>query len=50
MIGRDGIAQGLTAYMRINFRGADAFVSQHFLYGPQVGAILDQFGGKAVTQ
>ena len=36
--------------MRIDFRGGNAFVSQHFLHRPQVGAALNQMGGKRMPE
>ena len=36
--------------MHVYFCGRDIFMSQHHLYGPQVGTSLEQMSGKAVTE
>ena len=36
--------------MRINLGGTDAFVAQHGLNGPQIGATFQQSRGKTVAQ
>ena len=36
--------------MHVYFCGRDIFMSQHHLYGPQVGTSFEQMSGKAVTE
>lgn len=43
-------AQEFAVEMGIDFGGGDAFVSQHFLYGAQVGAALYQVGGERMAE
>lgn len=44
------IGKPFGADVGINLGGADVRVSQHFLDGPQVGAVIKQMGGKGMTQ
>ena len=43
-------SQECVVEMYIYLGGSDAFVSQHLLYGPQVGSAFEQVGGEAVAQ
>ena len=36
--------------VRVDFCGGDVFVSQHLLYGAQVGTAFQQVGGEAVAK
>ena len=44
------VPQARTGHVRVNLGGADAGVAEQFLDDPQVGAVLQQMGGKAVPQ
>ena len=43
------IVEGLACFFGVDFGGGDDFVAQHGLYGPQVGAALEQMSGKGVA-
>jgi hypothetical protein len=36
--------------MYIHFCGGNAFVAEHLLNGPQIGAVLQKVGGKRVPE
>ena len=36
--------------MHVDFGGGDALMSEHFLYGTQIGAALEKMRGKGVTE
>ena len=44
------LAQVAAVQMHIDFCGANVFVAEHGLYGAEVGAPLQQMGGKAVAE
>jgi len=44
------IPQVIPVQMGIYFRGGDAFVAEHFLYGAEVGAAFHEMGGKGVAE
>ena len=44
------LAQVAAVQMHIDFCGANVFVAEHGLYGTEVGAPLQQMGGKAVAE
>lgn len=44
------LAQGRGVDVRIDFSGANTFVSQHHLNGAEVGTALQQFGGERVAK
>lgn len=44
------LAQSLAGDVGVNFRGADAGVAEEFLDHAQVGAVLHQMRGEAVSQ
>ena len=44
------LAQSCGVDVRIDFSGANTFVSQHHLNGAEVGPTLEQFGGERVTK
>lgn len=46
----DGVAQELLAEVGVDLGGGDFLVAQHLLHGAQVGAVLHQLGGEAVTE
>lgn len=50
MVLDDFAAQHGAVDMRVDFGGGDALVPQHALDGPQVGASLEQVGGKRVAE
>ena len=37
-------------YMHIDFCRCDALMSEHFLYGAQIGAALEKMRGKGMTE
>ena len=45
-----GLSQKFAVEMRVNFRGCNAFMTQHFLHGPQVRTSFDQVSGKGMTE
>ena len=49
MICGDSVAEGVSCEMGVDFRGGDAFVTKHFLYGTEVGAVLHKLSRKTVT-
>lgn len=44
------LPQAAAVKVGVDFRGADALMSEHALYGPQVGSSLQQMGGKRVSE
>ena len=36
--------------MYVDFGGGDALMSEHFLYGAQIGAALEKMRGKGMTE
>ena len=44
------VAEAVAGDVRVNLRGADGRVPEQFLDDPQIGAVLEQMGGKAVPQ
>src|SRR6266478_6037985 len=44
------LSQELTIKMSIDFSSGNAFMSQHFLYGPQVSAAFNQMCGKRMAE
>ena len=36
--------------MHVDFGGGDALMSEHFLYGAQIGAALEKMRGKGMTE
>ena len=46
----DGIPQEFPVKVGINLCGQDGFMSQHFLYSPQVSTPVNQFCGKGMTE
>jgi hypothetical protein len=44
------IPQIIPVEMRIDLRGGDAFVAEHFLYGAEVGAAFHEMGGEGVAE
>ena len=37
-------------YVCVDFGGEDALMSEHFLYGAQIGAALEKMRGKGMTE
>ena len=50
MMPEDLIPQGFCINMGINFGRADIFMTEHRLYGPQIGSALQQGRGKRMAQ
>ena len=44
------LAQAVPVYVHIYLRGADILVAKHLLNGTQVGASLQEMGGKTVAE
>src|SRR5690348_3468953 len=43
-------AKTLALYVRIDLRGGDVGVAEHFLHAAQVGAAIDEMAGEGVSQ
>ena len=44
------LPQKFTVQVCIDFGSGDAGMSQHFLYGPEIGAPFHEVGGKGMTE
>jgi hypothetical protein len=49
MISVQRFPQELAVEVGIDFRGCDAFVAQHFLYGAEVSTAFHEMGGDALA-
>ena len=45
-----GLLEALPRHVGVDFGGAEVAMSQKFLYGVDVGALVEQMGGEAVTE
>lgn len=46
----DRVAEKLPVEMGVYFRGQNGFMTQHFLYGPQIGSPFNEMGGKGMPE
>ena len=47
---RDIRPQVILVQMRVDFRSRDTFMSEHLLYGAEVGAAFDEVRGEGVAE